>query len=49
LIRKAEGKFGRVDILVNNAGVMLLSSVGKGLSEASWRRMFDVNVACAWA
>jgi NADP-dependent 3-hydroxy acid dehydrogenase YdfG len=49
LIRKAEGKFGRVDILVNNAGVMLLSSVGKGLSEASWRRMFDVNVACTWA
>jgi NADP-dependent 3-hydroxy acid dehydrogenase YdfG len=34
LIRKAEGKFGRVDILVNNAGVMLLSSVAKGLSEA---------------
>ena len=43
LIRKAEGEFGRVDILVNNAGVMLLSSVGKGLSD-EWRRMFDVNV-----
>ncbi len=49
LIRKAEGKFGRVDILVNDAGVMLLPNVGKGLSEASWRRMFDVNVACTWA
>jgi len=49
LIRKAEGKFGRVDILVNNAGVMFLSNVGKGLSETSWRRMFDVNVACTWA
>jgi NADP-dependent 3-hydroxy acid dehydrogenase YdfG len=43
LIRKAEEEFGRVDILVNNAGVMLLSSVGKGLSD-EWRRMFDVNV-----
>jgi NADP-dependent 3-hydroxy acid dehydrogenase YdfG len=32
-----------VDILVNNAGVMLLSTVGKGLSD-EWRRMFDVNV-----
>lgn len=43
LIRKAREEFGRVDILVNNAGVMLLSTVGKGLSE-EWRRMFDVNV-----
>jgi NADP-dependent 3-hydroxy acid dehydrogenase YdfG len=43
LIRKSVEEFGRVDILVNNAGVMLLSSVGKGLSE-EWRRMFDVNV-----
>ena len=43
LIRKAEQEFGRVDILVNNAGVMLLSTVGKGLSD-EWRRMFDVNV-----
>ncbi len=43
LIRRAEDEFGRVDILVNNAGVMLLSTVGKGLSD-EWRRMFDVNV-----
>jgi len=43
LIRKAEEEFGSVDILINNAGVMLLSTVGKGLSE-EWRRMFDVNV-----
>ena len=43
LIRRAEDEFGRVDVLVNNAGVMLLSTVGKGLSE-EWRRMFDVNV-----
>jgi len=43
LIRRAEEEFGRVDILVNNAGVMLLSRVGKGLSD-EWRRMFDVNV-----
>ncbi len=43
LIQRAEDEFGRVDILVNNAGVMLLSAVGKGLSD-EWRRMFDVNV-----
>jgi len=43
LIRKAEEEFGSVDILVNNAGVMLLSKVGKGLSD-EWRQMFDVNV-----
>ena len=49
LVRRAVEEFGRIDILVNNAGVMLLSAVGKGLSEASWRRMFDVNVACTWA
>jgi NADP-dependent 3-hydroxy acid dehydrogenase YdfG len=46
LIHKAEEEFGRVDILVNNAGVMLLSTVGKGLSD-EWRRMFDVNVSCS--
>jgi NADP-dependent 3-hydroxy acid dehydrogenase YdfG len=43
LIRRATEEFGSVDILVNNAGVMLLSTVGKGLSD-EWRRMFDVNV-----
>src|ERR671916_420459 len=43
LIRKAEEEFGRIDILVNNAGVMLLSTVGKGLSD-QWRQMFEVNV-----
>ncbi len=43
LVRKAEEEFGSVDILVNNAGVMLLSKVGKGLSD-EWRQMFDVNV-----
>jgi NADP-dependent 3-hydroxy acid dehydrogenase YdfG len=43
LIQKAVEEFGRVDILVNNAGVMLLSTVGKGLSD-QWRQMFEVNV-----
>jgi NADP-dependent 3-hydroxy acid dehydrogenase YdfG len=43
LIRRAVEEFGRVDILVNNAGVMLLSTVGKGLSD-QWRQMFEVNV-----
>ena len=43
LIQRAEEEFGRVDILVNNAGVMLLSKVGRGLSD-QWRQMFEVNV-----
>jgi NADP-dependent 3-hydroxy acid dehydrogenase YdfG len=43
LIQRAEEEFGRVDILVNNAGVMLLSKVGKSLSD-QWRQMFEVNV-----
>jgi NADP-dependent 3-hydroxy acid dehydrogenase YdfG len=43
LVRRAVEEFGRIDILVNNAGVMLLSTVGKGLSD-QWREMFEVNV-----
>lgn len=43
LIDRTIEEFGQVDILVNNAGVMLLSTVGKGLSD-QWRQMFDVNV-----
>ncbi len=43
LIRRAVEEYGRIDILVNNAGVMLLSNVGKGLSD-QWRTMFEVNV-----
>ena len=43
LVRRAIEEFGRIDILVNNAGVMLLSTVGKGLSD-QWRQMFEVNV-----
>jgi NADP-dependent 3-hydroxy acid dehydrogenase YdfG len=45
LIQRAEEEFGRVDVLVNSAGVMLLSKVGKGLSD-QWRQMFEVNVSC---
>ena len=43
LIRRAVEEYGSIDILVNNAGVMLLSTVGKGLSD-QWRQMFEVNV-----
>ena len=43
LIQKAVEEFGSVDILVNNAGVMLLSTVGKSLSD-QWRQMLEVNV-----
>ena len=43
LVQRALKEYGRIDILVNNAGVMLLSTVGKGLSD-QWRQMFEVNV-----
>src|SRR5215207_9695486 len=43
LVRRAVEEFGSIDILVNNAGVMLLSTVGKSLSD-QWRAMFEVNV-----
>ena len=43
LIQRAVEELGHIDILVNNAGVMLLSTVGKGLSD-QWRQMFEVNV-----
>ncbi|HEU4493408.1 MAG TPA: SDR family oxidoreductase [Rubrobacteraceae bacterium] len=43
LVKKAVDEFGHIDILVNNAGVMLLSEVGKGLSD-QWHQMFQVNV-----
>jgi NADP-dependent 3-hydroxy acid dehydrogenase YdfG len=43
LVRRAVEEFGSIDILVNNAGIMLLSTVGKSLSD-QWRAMFEVNV-----
>jgi len=43
LIQRAVEEYGSIDILVNNAGVMLLSTVGKSLSD-QWRQMFEVNV-----
>src|SRR5215213_8228067 len=43
LVQRAVEEFGKIDILVNNAGVMLLSTVGKSLSD-QWRQMFEVNV-----
>jgi NADP-dependent 3-hydroxy acid dehydrogenase YdfG len=43
LVFRAIERFGTIDILVNNAGVMLLSTVGKSLSD-QWRAMFEVNV-----
>ena len=36
-------KFGTVDILVNNAGVYEFAPIGQ-VTEASYRRMFDLNV-----
>src|SRR3712207_8543740 len=33
LVHRAVEEYGSIDILVNNAGVMLLSTVGKGLSD----------------
>ena len=43
LVHRAVEEYGSIDVLVNNAGVMLLSTVGKGLSD-QWRQMFEVNV-----
>src|SRR5215203_4294025 len=43
LVDRAVEEFGSIDILVNNAGIMLLSTVGKSLSD-QWRAMFEVNV-----
>src|SRR5215210_7754794 len=43
LVHRAVEEFGSIDILVNNAGIMLLSTVGKSLSD-QWRAMFEVNV-----
>src|SRR5919112_5437649 len=43
LVQRAVQEFGSIDILVNNAGIMLLSTVGKSLSD-QWRAMFEVNV-----
>jgi NADP-dependent 3-hydroxy acid dehydrogenase YdfG len=43
LVHRAVEEYGQIDVLVNNAGVMLLSTVGKGLSD-QWRQMFEVNV-----
>jgi NADP-dependent 3-hydroxy acid dehydrogenase YdfG len=43
LVSRAVEEFGSIDVLVNNAGVMLLSTVGKSLSD-QWRAMFEVNV-----
>ena len=43
LVQRAVEEFGSIDILVNNAGIMLLSTVGKSLSD-QWRAMFEVNV-----
>ena len=36
-------RFGRVDVLVNNAGVLRLGA-WQDLSEADWRRLFEVNL-----
>ena len=47
LVRSAAEEYVRVDILVNNAGGVLLSEVGKGLSD-QWRQMFEVNVSCTY-
>ena len=36
-------RFGRVDVLVNNAGVLRLGA-WQDLSEADWRKLFEVNL-----
>ena len=36
-------RFGRVDVLINNAGILRLGA-WQDLSEADWRRLFEVNL-----
>lgn len=41
-------RFGQIDILVNNAAIALLYEPFFEISEASWRRMIDVNLTGAF-
>ncbi len=43
LFERAASAFGRVDVLVNNAGIYDMAAL-ELLSEASYRRHFDINV-----
>lgn len=43
LIEAAVQAFGRLDVLVNNSGVYAFSTIEE-VTEAEYRRMFDVNV-----
>src|SRR5215831_14051041 len=43
LFEVAKKTFGTVDVLVNNAGVYEFAPIGE-ITEASYRRMFDLNV-----
>ena len=43
LIEAAVGQFGRLDVLVNNSGVYEFAAI-EALTEAHYRRLFDVNV-----
>ena len=43
LIATAVGQFGRLDVLVNNSGVYEFAAI-EALTEAHYRRLFDVNV-----
>ena len=41
---QALAKFGRIDVLVNNAGVGGVPSLLEDITEADWKRAFDINV-----
>jgi NAD(P)-dependent dehydrogenase (short-subunit alcohol dehydrogenase family) len=48
LVEAAVARFGRIHILVNNAAIALLYEPFFEISEASWRRMIDVNLTGAF-
>jgi NAD(P)-dependent dehydrogenase (short-subunit alcohol dehydrogenase family) len=39
-----EAEFGKVHVVCNNAGVGSLSPLGYEMSEANWKRIFEINV-----
>ncbi len=44
LIKASQKKFGKIDVLVNNAGIFQKESAVEDIDEATWDRVYAVNV-----